>query len=150
MVAIINIHHENEWIKQVPTDSKAKEKFTSIWKQICERFEKYGDHLLFEPMNEIGYDEIWTPWGGSEADKAKALGYVNDLNQLFVDIVRNSGGNNAKRHLLVEIYNTNLSMLTTPCSRCRMIPQTDLLLQCITILPQTLPYWVEARLSIGV
>ena len=29
MVAIINIHHENEWIKQVPTDSKAKEKFTS-------------------------------------------------------------------------------------------------------------------------
>ena len=24
MVAIINIHHENEWIKQVPTDSKAK------------------------------------------------------------------------------------------------------------------------------
>lgn len=113
MVAIINIHHENEWIKQVPTDSKAKEKFTSIWKQICERFEKYGDHLLFEPMNEIGYDEIWTPWSGSEADKAKALGYVNDLNQLFVDIVRNSGGNNAKRHLLVEIYNTNLSMLTT-------------------------------------
>lgn len=101
-------------------------------------------------MNEIGYDEIWTPWSGSEADKAKALGYVNDLNQLFVDIVRNSGGNNAKRHLLVEIYNTNLSMLTTPCSRCRMIPQTDLLLQCITILPQTLPYWVEARLSIGV
>ena len=49
MVAIINIHHENEWIKQVPTDSKAKEKYTSIWKQICERFEKYGDHLLFEP-----------------------------------------------------------------------------------------------------
>ncbi len=150
MLAIINIHHENEWIKQVPTDSKAKEKFTSIWKQICECFEKYGDHLLFEPMNEIGYDEIWTPWGGSEADKAKALGYVNDLNQLFVDIVKNSGGNNAKRHLLVENDNTNLDMLTTPCSRCRMIPQTDLLLQCITILPQTLPYWVEARLSIGV
>ena len=66
MVAIINIHHENEWIKQVPTDSKAKEKFTSIWKQICERFEKYGDHLLFEPMNEIGYDEIWTPWGSRQ------------------------------------------------------------------------------------
>ena len=71
MVAIINIHHENEWIKQVPTDSKAKEKFTSIWKQICERFEKYGDHLLFEPMNEIGYDEIWTPWGGSEATRQR-------------------------------------------------------------------------------
>ena len=114
MVAIINIHHENEWIKQVPIDSKAKEKYTSIWKQICQRFEKYGDHLLFEPMNEIGYDEIWTPWSGSEADKTKALGYVNDLNQLFVDIVRNSGGNNAKRHLLVEIYNTGIEYAYDP------------------------------------
>lgn len=114
MVAIVNMHHENAWIKQVPTDSKAKEKFVSIWKQICERFEKYGDHLLFEPMNEIGFDEIWTPWKGTQADKAKALGYVNDLNQLFVDVVRNSGGNNAKRHLLVEIYNTGIEYAYDP------------------------------------
>ena len=132
MVAIINIHHENEWIKQVPTDSKAKEKFTSIWKQICERFEKYGDHLLFEPMNEIGYDEIWTPWGGSEADKAKALGYVNDLNQLFVDIVRNSGGNNAKRHLLVEIYNTNLEYAYDPLFKMPNDPANRLALTAVS------------------
>ncbi len=106
MVAVINIHHENEWIKKVPTDSEAKKKYTSIWQQICQRLEKYGDHLMFEPMNEIGYDEIWTSWSGGQAEKAKALGYVNQINQLFVDIVRASGGNNAKRHLLVEIYNT--------------------------------------------
>ena len=140
MVAIINIHHENEWIKQVPTDSKAKEKFTSIWKQICERFEKYGDHLLFEPMNEIGYDEIWTPWGGSEADKAKALGYVNDLNQLFVDIVRNSGGNNAKRHLLVEIYNTNLEYAYDPLFKMPNDPANRLAL--------TVHYYTPANFAI--
>lgn len=140
MVAIINIHHENEWIKQVPTDSKAKEKFTSIWKQICERFEKYGDHLLFEPMNEIGYDEIWTPWSGSEADKAKALGYVNDLNQLFVDIVRNSGGNNAKRHLLVEIYNTNLEYAYDPLFKMPNDPANRLAL--------TVHYYTPANFAI--
>ncbi len=140
MVAIINIHHENEWIKQVPTDSKAKEKFTSIWKQICERFEKYGDHLLFEPMNEIGYDEIWTPWGGSEADKAKALGYVNDLNQLFVDIVRNSGGSNAKRHLLVEIYNTNLEYAYDPLFKMPNDPANRLAL--------TVHYYTPANFAI--
>lgn len=106
MVAVVNMHHENEWIKRVPTDSEARRKFTSIWEQICRRFERYGDRLVFEPMNEIGFDEIWTPWSGGEAEKARAFGHVNELNQLFVDIVRGAGGNNPKRHLLVEIYNT--------------------------------------------
>ena len=117
MVAIINVHHENEWVKKVPTDSEAKKKFTSIWEQLCNRFEKYGDHLLFEPMNEIGYDEIWTPWKGGQTEKARAFGYVNELNQLFVDIVRKSGGNNAKRHLLVEIYNTGLEYAFDPLTK---------------------------------
>ncbi|WP_120257671.1 glycoside hydrolase family 5 protein [Sphingobacterium detergens] len=117
MVAIINVHHENEWVKKVPKDSEAKKKFTSIWEQLCNRFEKYGDHLLFEPMNEIGYDEIWTPWKGGQTEKARAFGYVNELNQLFVDIVRKSGGNNAKRHLLVEIYNTGLEHAFDPLTK---------------------------------
>jgi len=117
MVAIINVHHENEWVKKVPTDNEAKKKFTSIWEQLCTRFEKYGDHLIFEPMNEIGYDEIWTPWKGGPTEKAKAFGYVNELNQLFVDIVRRSGGNNAKCHLLVEIYNTGLEYAFDPLTK---------------------------------
>lgn len=128
MVAIINIHHENEWIKKVPTNSEAKKKFTSIWEQICKRFEKYGDHLMFEPMNEIGYDEIWTPWSGGQAEKAKAFGYVNELNQLFVDIVRRSGGNNAKRHLLVEIYNTGDSYAYDPLTKIPTDPAKRLAL----------------------
>lgn len=126
MVAIINIHHENAWVKQVPTDNKAKEKYTSIWKQICERFEKYGDHLLFEPMNEIGYDEIWTSWSGTDSDKAKAFGYVNDINQLFVDIVRESGGNNAKRHLLVQTYNTGVEYAYDPLFKIPNDPENRL------------------------
>lgn len=117
MVAMINIHHENEWIMKVPTCPEAKKKFTSVWQQICTRFEKYGDHLMFEPMNEIGYDDIWTPWSGGQAEKAKALGYVNELNQLFVDIVRASGGNNAIRHLVAEIYNTGLEYAYDPLTK---------------------------------
>ena len=128
MVAIINVHHENEWVKKVPTDNEAKKKFTSIWEQLCNRFGKYGDHLLFEPMNEIGYDEIWTPWKGGQAEKAKAFGYVNELNQLFVDIVRKSGGNNAKRHLLVEIYNTGLEYAFDPLTKIPNDPAKHLAL----------------------
>jgi len=128
MVAIINVHHENEWVKKVPTDIEAKKKFTSVWQQICKRFEKYGDHLMFEPMNEIGYDEIWTPWNGGQTEKAKAFGYVNELNQLFVDIVRASGGNNAKRHLLVEIYNTGDSYAYDPLTKIPTDPANRLAL----------------------
>lgn len=128
MVAIINVHHENEWIKKVPTDNEAKKKFTAVWEQIAKHFEKYGDRLLFEPMNEIGYDEIWTPWSGGEAEKKKAFGYVNTLNQLFVDIIRNSGGNNAKRHLLVEIYNTEPSYAYDPLTRIPVDPANRLAL----------------------
>ncbi len=117
MVAIINLHHEGEWIREIPTNNEAREKFISVWEQICQRFEKYGDHLMFEPMNEIGFDDIWTPWSGGETEKARAFGHVNDLNQLFVDVVRESGGNNAKRHLLVEIYNTGAEYAYDPHTR---------------------------------
>lgn len=137
MVAIVNIHHENEWIKKVPTDTEAKKKFTSIWQQICQRLEKYGDHLMFEPMNEIGYDEIWTEWSGGAADKAKAFGYVNELNQLFVDIVRASGGNNAKRHLLVEVYNTNDAYAYDPLTKIPTDPANRLVLTVHYYAPAT-------------
>ena len=140
MVAIINVHHENEWVKKVPTDDEARKKFTSVWKQICNRFEKYGDHLMFEPMNEIGYDEIWTSWSGSQADKEKAFGYVNELNQLFVDIVRGSGGNNAKRHLLVEIYNTGDSYAYDPLTKIPTDPANRLAL--------TVHYYAPAQFAI--
>lgn len=117
MVAVVNIHHENTWIKQAATDEQARRKFVSIWTQISNRLEKYGDHLLFEPMNEIGFDEIWTPWKGTDADKAVAFNHVNKLNQLFVDVVRATGGNNARRHLLVEVYNTGLEYAFDPLTR---------------------------------
>lgn len=126
MVAVVNVHHENEWVKKVPTDEEARKKFTAIWEQISQRFEKYGDRLMFEPMNEIGYDEIWTPWMGGQADKAKAFGYVNELNQLFVDIVRGTGGNNTKRHLLVEIYNTGLEYAYDPLTKIPTDPANRL------------------------
>jgi endoglucanase len=126
MVAIINLHHENEWITKMPTNSEVKRKFTALWEQISAHFKNYGDRLLFEPMNEIGFDLIWNQWGGG--DKAKAFGYVNQLNQLFVDIVRASGGNNAKRHLLVEIYNTGLEYAFDPHTKIPSDPANRLAL----------------------
>ena len=113
MVAMINMHWDGGWWENYPENiEETEKKFTRIWQQVSGHFEKYGDRLLFEPMNEVGFGQIWDEWmsgtaAQKKAAKTKAFGYVNNLNQMFVDIVRASGGNNAKRHLVIEVYNTN-------------------------------------------
>jgi endoglucanase len=51
-------------------------------------------------MNEI-HDGYGNP-------DPRHMEFINDLNQNFVNVVRASGGNNDKRHLLVPGYNTNI------------------------------------------
>ena len=81
-------------------DSAVKSRFVTVWTQIAERFKDFDERLLFESMNEIhdGYD----------APDPRYYAIINDLNQVFVDTVRASGGNNARRHLVVPGYNTNI------------------------------------------
>ena len=128
MIAMVNTHHM-DFLFEFDYPEKRdtiRERFRAIWQQIAERFEKYGDHLMFESMNEVGFDRLWTPWSGTAAKKKEAFGLVNELNQNFVDVVRASGGNNAKRHLVIEVYNTGLEyaydaafkMPNDPANRC--------------------------------
>lgn len=100
---ILNVHHdtgENGWLKASSNnlDTK-KEMFTAIWEQISERFGGYGDKLIFEGFNEILDDN--SEWVNPSQE---SLNIVNDLNQIFVDTVRESGGNNAQRCLIVNTY----------------------------------------------
>jgi len=106
LTVVVNLHHEPLWEHFLDDVEEGMKKYSRIWEQVSERFKDYGDKLLFESMNEVGFDAIWTPWKGTNVDKAKAFGYVNDINQRFVDIVRASGGNNTRRHLVIEVYNT--------------------------------------------
>jgi hypothetical protein len=74
--------------------------------------------LIFESLNEEG------GWSSMNTDDSYAL--LNEINQTFVDLVRASGGNNAKRHLLIAGYETNIDktcdsrfkMPTDPENRC--------------------------------
>lgn len=72
----------------------------TIWKQVAERFKDYGQNLLFEALNEPvnNLDQ----WGDDVSDND--LRALNMFFQDFVDIVRNSGGNNRYRNLVVTIY----------------------------------------------
>lgn len=109
MYVILNTHHE-KWLGDMPTnEDEVLLKFTRIWEQIAESFKDYDDRLMFEGLNEeAGYDSVWNQYGSSTEGKDIAYGYVNTLNQTFVDTVRASGGNNAKRHLLIAGYYTDV------------------------------------------
>ena len=109
MYAIINIHWDGGWVNKLPNDPEGTiGRFTHMWEQIADSFADYGDHLMFEAQNEeLGWESIWNPWGGTEG-KAESYALCNRVNQAFVDVVRKSGGNNPKRHLLISGYNTGI------------------------------------------
>lgn len=111
LYVIINIHHDGNndthaWIDCTQEDqTQIQEKFRKVWEQIADRFKDYDQHLIFESMNEIHDGSYQEPTG-----EAGQMYYdnINALNQIFVDTVRASGGNNGDRCLLVPGFNTNI------------------------------------------
>lgn len=102
MYVILNCHHETEWIKPAMNEvDNILPKFSAMWKQIAEHFKEYGDHLLFEGLNEPRIVGGENEWGGGTEDGRKAL---DVLNQAFVDTVRATGGNNETRSLLIPSF----------------------------------------------
>lgn len=107
MFVIINSHHDNDYYYPSEENSdNAKKYISAIWSQIAEEFKNYDNHLVFESMNEprlAGTDIEWWFNAGDPKGKA-AIVKICELNQIFVDTVRASGGNNANRFLMVPSY----------------------------------------------
>lgn len=113
MYCILNSHHDG-WSEAFTEDyDKAMKKYVRVWEQICERFKNYDEKLMFESMNEVGFDEVWNQYAG-DAGKDKAFEMFNGINQKFVDTVRAAGGNNQKRHLLIASYWTSIERACDP------------------------------------
>lgn len=109
MYVILNTHHDvyPEFYYPSSEHYETAEKYIkTIWMQLSERFSGYSDHLIFESMNEPrlrGHEFEW--WlNANSQDCLDAADCINRLNQLFVDTVRASGGNNAERYLMVPGY----------------------------------------------
>ncbi|MBN2736097.1 MAG: cellulase family glycosylhydrolase [Spirochaetales bacterium] len=99
MYAIVNMHHENEWL--VPTYAKEAEstkELLAIWKQIAEYFRNYDDYLLFETMNEPRVEGSAMEWNGGTEENRDV---INHFNQVALDTIRSTGGNNSKRWVLI-------------------------------------------------
>lgn len=99
------------------TDKSESEKFLkAIWKQIGTAFNgSYDEHLLFETLNEPRiscskeknpHGEFW-PYEMTKEQIAEGTAVLNEYNQLIVDTIRATGGNNAKRFIMVPPFATD-------------------------------------------
>lgn len=91
--------------------AESKRFLKAIWTQISTAFNgSYDEHLIFEVMNEprnIDHHQ-WTPgiklsWIDTSSCKECIADYktLNELNQLCLDTIRASGGNNANRFVMI-------------------------------------------------
>lgn len=119
MYVILNTHHE-EWY--FPTEENKEEdikQLKALWTQIAEEFKNYDEHLIFEGLNEPRLRGTPSEWnGGDSASRA----IVNEYANAFYETVRNSGGNNPKRHLMITGYAAS-SMRT--CLEAIELPEND-------------------------
>ena len=98
---ILNIHHENWNAAFSDNLDQAKEILEAIWKQIAAEFGEYDEHLIFEGQNEPRKNGDPVEWTGGDQE---GWDFVNELDNLFYKTVRESGGNNAIRHLMLPPY----------------------------------------------
>lgn len=111
MYVIINVHHDGAeqtgWLRVAADDiDSVYDKYEGVWRTIATRFKDYDEHLIFESMNEVQGDETTGVPHDTEV--------IMNLNQIFVNVVRSTGSNNAKRFLSVPGRYTNIANTTNP------------------------------------
>lgn len=103
MYCIINVHHDGEGDNWLSKGIKAKDKFIDLWSQIADEFKNYDEHLIFESLNQVKFE----------------INYLYDyktlieLTQAFVNTIRNSGGKNNIRLLLISGANKELDLTSS-------------------------------------
>ena len=101
LYVIVNQHWDGGWLEnniKAKGDNKTKnmEVLEAIWTQIAEAFKEYDEHLLFAGLNE--------PNAENQSETDALLEYE----QLFINTVRATGGNNSLRMLIVQGPSTDI------------------------------------------
>lgn len=115
MYVIINSHHDNGisatslskacgYYPNTKNYEESERYLVNLWSQICLAFNSgYDEHLIFETMNEPRLRNTSDEWWFDSTKTAcrDAADALNKLNQVCVDTIRKSGGNNAKRFIMI-------------------------------------------------
>ena len=86
MYCIINLYHDGDVGNWLYEGLKVINKYINIWTQIAKEFEDYDEYLIFESMNAPDYD----------------YSTLLNITQTFVYTIRNSGGRNKERLLIIS------------------------------------------------
>lgn len=103
MQIMINTDHE-EWLELQPyyrDSTNILRKEFNLWRQIAEFFRDYDDRLAFVGTGEPHAGEFFSK------PTEENLFMQKRFNQVFVDAVRSTGGNNSHRNLIVQTYQTD-------------------------------------------
>lgn len=101
LYVIINVHHDSWiWLSKEMKENKEKaiKKLEKLWLQIADRFKNYSEKLIFEIINEPSYE------GYSEMEAGEIQ---NEVNERILKIIRNSGGYNHKRLVVIPPLSTD-------------------------------------------
>ncbi|MET8089063.1 cellulase family glycosylhydrolase [Micromonospora sp. NPDC005220] len=101
LYVMVNLHHDSwQWINTYPGDrTTVMNRYTALWTQIATSFRSHSSKLVFESINEPQF-------AGTSGD-AQSDEVLRELNVAFVRLLRQSGGNNATRLLVLPTLNTN-------------------------------------------
>jgi endoglucanase len=99
LYCILNIYNDGNYGNWLWIGMDSKDKYFNLWKQIANEFKDYNEYLIFESMNEVYFFSYYT--------FSFDYDILFSLNQAFVDTIRNSGGNNIERLLIVAGTNSN-------------------------------------------
>jgi endoglucanase len=132
LYVLINMHGDGyksvtgSWlICDAADQTSIRDKYQKVWQQVATKFQSYNEHLIFESMNENFDGQYGNP-------TQPCYSNINAYNQIFVDTVRRTGGNNASRWLLVPGWNTNIDhtvgsgfVIPTDQNRSSSIPAAE-------------------------
>ena len=102
MYVIIDVHHDNSWIKPMASEAQeSADRLSTLWTQVANFFQDYNNSLIFETLNEPRIEGITEEWSGGNSE---GRDYINGFHKAAVDAIRATGGNNEKRHILITTW----------------------------------------------
>lgn len=127
LYVIINIHHDTiasssykntGYVVDERYKSQSKAYLKAVWTQVAQCFINYDKHLIFELLNEPRAVGTSYEWYVPSSKQATALcNLITEYEQVCLDAIRYTGGNNKDRFLLVPGYaasSAHLSCYTLP------------------------------------
>ena len=105
LYCILNIRNDGEEGNWLYDGLNAKEKFINLWSQIAEELKDLNEYLIFESMDSPMYYFTY--------DNNIKYDILLNLTQAFVDTIRNSGGFNKERLLIIPGMESELEYTCT-------------------------------------